>query len=80
MIELYQQVALTRDLPEHHLHVGGVATIVDFLPHPTGGETGCILEVFNALGDTLAVIVVELSAVESLRADEILSVRTLQAV
>ena len=76
-LELYQDVALTRDLPEHHLKAGDIATLVDLVPHPTGGEEGCILEVFNAVGETIAVVTVPISAVEPLRADEILTVRSL---
>jgi hypothetical protein len=49
-------------------------------PHPTGGEDGCILEVFNAVGETIAVVTVPLSAVEPLRADEILTVRSLAQI
>ncbi|MEM1281042.1 MAG: DUF4926 domain-containing protein [Cyanobacteria bacterium P01_H01_bin.152] len=76
-LELYQEVALTRDLPEHQLRVGDVATLIDFVPHPEGGETGCLLEVFNAIGESITVIVVPQSAVEALRSDEILTVRSL---
>lgn len=76
-LELYQQVALRQDVPKHHLKTGDVATLVEFVPHPHGGEDGCILEVFNAVGESIAVIVVEQSAVEPLNADEILSVRSL---
>jgi Domain of unknown function (DUF4926) len=76
-IELYQEVALTRDLPEYGLRSGDVAMLVDFVPHPTNGEEGCVLEVFNAIGESIAVIAVPISAVEILRQDEILSVRSL---
>ncbi len=76
-LELYREVALTRDLPEHELRAGDIATLVDFVPHPSGGEEGCVLEVFNAVGESLAVIAVPISAVEALRADEILTVRSL---
>ena len=72
--ELYQETALTRDLPEYELKAGDIATLVDFVSHPTGGEEGCVLEVFNAVGESLAVIAVSVSAVEALRADEILTV------
>jgi len=74
-LELYQEVALTCDLPEHKLRAGDIATLVDFVPHPSSGEEGCILEVFNAVGESLAVIAVPVSIVESLRPDEILTVR-----
>jgi len=77
MPELYQEVALTRDLPEHQLRAGDVAMLVDRVPHPTGGEEGYVLEVFNAVGDSIAVVTVPASAVEALSADEILTVRSL---
>jgi hypothetical protein len=76
-IELYREVALTRDLPEYGLRAGDVATLVDFVSHPGNGEDGYVLEVFNAIGDSLSVIAVPISAVEVLRADEILTVRSL---
>ena len=66
---LYEEVALTRDLPEENLKEGDVAVVVDYLPHPTGGQEGAILEVFNAVGESMAVVVVSISAIESLRAD-----------
>jgi hypothetical protein len=74
---LYQHVALRRDLPEHGLKKGDVATLVDYVPHPEGGEQGCVLEVFNALGESIAVVAVRESEVEGLHADEVLSVRPL---
>lgn len=76
-LELFQEVALTRDLPEHQLKAGDVATLVDFVPHPSAGEDGCVLEVFNAVGETIAVVTAPISAVEALSADEILTVRSL---
>ncbi len=76
-LELYQEVALTRDLPEYQLRAGDIATLVDFVAHPSGGEEGCLLEIFNAVGESLAVIAVPISTVEVLRPDEILTVRSL---
>lgn len=76
-MELYQEVALARDLPEYDLKAGDIATLVDFVDHPAGGEEGCVLEVFNAVGESLAVIAVPISAIEALRSDEILTVRSL---
>ena len=76
-IELYQEVALNCNLPEYGFRAGDVATLVDFVPHPSGGEEGCLLEVFNAIGESLAVIAVPISVVEVLRSDEILMVRPL---
>ena len=77
MLKLYQDVALTRDVPEDNLKAGDVAVLIDFMPHPTGGEQGCCLEVFNAVGESIAVVAVPISAVKSLQSDEILSVRSL---
>ncbi|MFB2893758.1 DUF4926 domain-containing protein [Aerosakkonemataceae cyanobacterium BLCC-F50] len=79
-IELYQEVFLTRDLPEHQLKIGDIATLVDFVPHPTGGEEGCLLEVFNAVGESIAVVAVPVSSVAALSADEILTVRSLTKI
>jgi hypothetical protein len=79
-VELYQDVSLTCDLPEHGLKVGDVAVLVDLVPHPSGGEEGCVLEVFNAVGESLTTIAVPISVVETLRSDEVLSVRPLVKV
>jgi hypothetical protein len=76
-LELYQEVALTRDLPEYQLRAGDIATLVDFVSHPSGGEEGCLLEVFNAVGESMTVLAVPISTVEVLRPDEILTVRSL---
>lgn len=76
-IDLYQEVALTRDFPEDGLKAGDVAMLIDFVSHPSNGEDGCVLEVFNAIGESFAVVAVPVSAVEVLRPDEILTVRTL---
>jgi hypothetical protein len=50
-------------------------TLVDFVDHPSSGPGGCVREVFNALGESIAVVTVPEDAVEPLRADEVLSVR-----
>jgi hypothetical protein len=76
-MELYQEVSLTRDLPEYGLRAGDIATLVDFVPHPKNDEEGCVLEIFNAIGESLTEIAVPISAIEILRSDEILAVRTL---
>jgi hypothetical protein len=76
-MELYQEVALTRDLPEDGLKAGDVAMLIEFISHPSDGEDGCVLEVFNAIGESFAVVAVPISAIEILRPDEILTVRPL---
>ena len=76
-IDLYQEVALTRDLPEQGLRAGDVAMLIDWVAHPSDDEEGCVLEVFNAIGESIAVIAVPVSCIEVLRSDEILAVRPL---
>jgi hypothetical protein len=76
-IELYEQIAMRQDVPDYGLRQGDAATLVEYVPHPEGGEDGCILEVFNAVGDSIAVITVPGSAIEPLQAVEILSIRSL---
>lgn len=72
-LQMYDRVALRRSFPEESLRVGDVATIVDFVDHPAGRPRGCVLERFNALDETLDVVIVPEDAVEPLRADEVLS-------
>lgn len=76
-LKLYQRVALTADQPSVGLKKGDVATLADYEPQPSGGEDGCVLEVFNALGESIAVVTVKESQVEPLRQDEALAVRHL---
>ena len=77
MLELYQYVSLKRDFSEHNLKKGDVAMLIDSIPHPSGGEDGYVLEIFNAAGESINVIIVPMSAVGPLREDEILAVRSL---
>jgi Domain of unknown function (DUF4926) len=74
--ELYTDAALARDIPEHRLRRGDVVKIVD-VHASSNGDNGYSIEVFNALGDTIVVTAVPESALESLRQDEVLSVRPL---
>lgn len=74
--ELYTDVVLTCDLPEHRLRRGDIVKLVDHHVAPDGTD-GYSIEVFNAVGDTIAVIAVPASALEALREDEILCTRTL---
>lgn len=76
-LELYKEVALLRDLPEHGLKRGDVATLVDFAPGRDGKERGAVLEVFDAVGNSIAVIIVPDDQVEPLHAGEVLSVRSM---
>ena len=76
-LELYQYVALSRDVPQYNLKQGAVAMLIDYVTHPSGGEDGYVLEVFNAVGDSLAVLTVPISAVAKLTSEAVLSVRPL---
>ncbi|NEQ64546.1 MAG: DUF4926 domain-containing protein [Symploca sp. SIO2D2] len=77
MLELYQRVVLSCDFPDYNLEKGDVVVLIDYVPHPSGGEDGYILEVFNAVGESINVVAVPMSAVQPLNKDEIFSVRSL---
>jgi len=54
-----------------------VATIVDH--HPVSvGENGYSLEVFNALGETIAVVVLAESQIAPMMRNEVLQIRMLE--
>ena len=74
--DLYTDVVLTRDVPEHRLRRGDIVKLVDHHMASNGTE-GYSIEVFNALGDTIAVTSVPASVLEALRQDEVLCARTL---
>ncbi|MFW6296689.1 MAG: DUF4926 domain-containing protein [Halothece sp.] len=76
-LELYEEVALSRNFPEYQLQEGDIATLIDFVPHPNDGETGCVLEVFNAIGESIKVVTVPISAVKRLTSHDVLSSRQL---
>lgn len=75
--ELFTRVALNTDLPQYGLRSGDVATVVEHHPGQPGQEPGYSLEVFNAVGDTVAVVTVRESAIVSLNANDLLHVRPL---
>ncbi|MCX7017022.1 MAG: DUF4926 domain-containing protein [Candidatus Sumerlaeota bacterium] len=77
-LELYADVVLTRDVPAYRLKRGDIVKLVDRHIAPDGTE-GYSIEVFNAVGDTIAVTVVPASALEPLTEDEILCARLLSA-
>ncbi|WP_254174157.1 MAG: DUF4926 domain-containing protein [Planktothrix sp. GU0601_MAG3] len=80
MFDLYQRVSLNSDFPEYHLKKGDVATLIDYVPHPGNGEQGSVLEIFSATGESIAVVIVPISAIKPLRNDEVLTVRRLAEV
>jgi hypothetical protein len=65
-IPLYSRISLNRDFPEYHLKRGDIATFIDTVPHPDGGEDGYILEVFNPQGESITVVTVPQSALAPL--------------
>ncbi|HWF45212.1 MAG TPA: DUF4926 domain-containing protein [Candidatus Kapabacteria bacterium] len=75
--ELYSEVALAVDIPEHRLKKGDIATVVDYLPAGTNPEPGLALEIFNVLGESIDILMVAESEVESLNPHEISHVRVL---
>ena len=74
-LEMYKEVALTKDIPTENLRQGDVATLIDRVPHPSGGKEGAVLELFNAVGESIAVVVVPLSAVAPLQPNQMPAVR-----
>jgi hypothetical protein len=75
-LELYNDAVLTRDIPAHGLRRGDVVRVVD--SHPLAdGESACSIEVFNAVGETIAVTSVNAADLEPLLANEVFSVRKL---
>jgi hypothetical protein len=69
--ELFKEVALAADIPEHRLKKGDIATVVEYLPAPPNSEPGYALEVFNTLGETIDVLSVGESEIEPLRPSEV---------
>ena len=64
---------MAKDIPEERLRRGDLVTIVDIHPR-NGGEIGYSIEVFNALGETIAVAE---SVLEELTANDVLHKRSL---
>ena len=77
--KLFSRVALKVDVPDHRLRPGDVATVVEAHTGRPGQEPGYSLEVFNAVGETVAVITLRESQVEELSANEVLHVRPIIA-
>ena len=77
MTELYKEVALTKDIPQHKLRSGDIGTVVEKLTD--GQHIGYAVEFFTAVGETVAVVIVDEGDIEPLKQDEILHVRKLEA-
>lgn len=74
--ELFTRAALARDIPTHHLKRGDVVRVIDYLDDP---EPGYALEVFDALGNTIAVFAVPEYYLEPFVQGELLHVRHVEA-
>lgn len=79
-ILLYGRISLNQDFPEYNLKKVDVAKFIDTVPDLDRIGEGYILEVFNALGESIDTVVVPKSAVTPLHPDEILTVRSLTQV
>lgn len=75
MINEFDQVVLTVDLPQFHLKAGDVGTVVDITP--TADQY--TLEFFNFDGDTVAVVPVLPSQVRPVGRNEITHARVLES-
>ena len=76
---LFDRVTLTVDVPQHNLQVGDVATVVENHVGTQGQEEGYTVDVFNAVGESVAVVTLKESEIDSLYAKGILHVRPLAA-
>jgi hypothetical protein len=74
--ELFQDVILTVDLPEHRLCAGDVGAVVERHPVPDR-EVGYSIEFFDMTGHTVAVVTVPSSAIRAPTAADRPSTRTL---
>ena len=75
--ELFTRISLNADLPQHGLRSGDVATIVEHHVGQPNQEPGYTLEVFSAVGESIAVVTVRESQIEPLKANQLLHVRPL---
>lgn len=75
--KLFEEVVLLNDIAEKNLKKGDLATIVEHHPASTT-EDGYSLEVVNVFGDTMAIVTVAESDIDTLNESEIFSVRSLK--
>ena len=75
-LELYKEAVLTEDVPEYHLKKGDLVMVIDYLENP---EPGYMLEIFDALGNTVGVTAVPERLLEPVQEGERLQVRHIEA-
>lgn len=73
--DLFTEVVLTADLPEHGVRAGDVATVVERHVAP-GREDGYSIEVFDMAGNTVAVLTVAEGQLRRPTAQDLPSVRS----
>lgn len=67
--ELFSEVQLKKDIPEHNLRQGTSAIIVDYCPRPGGQEDEYLLEVLDENNLAFDVIAVPASKIEAATAE-----------
>lgn len=76
-LPLYDRVALRVDVPDKGLKKGDVVTTVEFLQARRDLPNAYVVEAFNAVGETIAVLTVPESDLEALTGNDILMRRSL---
>ena len=77
--DVFDEGVVARDLPGCGLERGDVGTLLDLLPvSEADGDPGCVLEIFNAWGESLRVVVVPCSAVQPLGRETVWSAPTIR--
>lgn len=70
LFPLFSQVALAKDLPEHHLKRGDIATVVEHYPSREGKEDGYSLEGFDVPNITVEVDASQIISIGQLQQEE----------
>ena len=78
-LDLFQEVVITRDFPEHSIVQGDIAVLNDYLKDPIG-EEGCILEIYTAAEKFVGIVILPIDSIEALQESDRLSVRRLITV
>ncbi len=60
--DIYGDVILTRDIPEHGVRAGDIGTVVERHVVPDVNEEGYSIEFFDMTGNTVAVVTLPASA------------------
>jgi hypothetical protein len=77
--DMYGDVILTRDIPEHRVRAGDVGTVVERHVAPGVSEEGYSVEFFDMAGNTVAVATLAASALRQPTAADRSAVRALSA-